>query len=347
MHTNRLKIAAPVCSVKEAEACIKAGAKELYFGVMPDDWSRIFGESDQLTRRQGKLSHIRNMEEVRTVIQTAHNYDCSVSLAINARYSKVQESFIWDILQMWEENGGDAVILNDPGIIMGLRERASSLELHLSTLAGVFNSASAAFFAELGISRIILPRDLFIEEIGALILSGPDIAYEVIVMNQKCLFIDGWCGFFHDVRIPSDVPSEFDYEIIPGKSLPIVLSHDPEYEGHGCQINWRTDYQQVVYPERDDFHSPHCAACMLMTLFGYGVEYFKIAGRAYPVEMIIRAVNFIREAADIAGSCQDHEIALKKIRKLYEETFGEPCFGNKCYYQFQYASGERQWKKLS
>ena len=51
---------APVCSPEEAEEIISAGADELYCGAMFDEWVRAFGESDLISRRQGRRANVRD-----------------------------------------------------------------------------------------------------------------------------------------------------------------------------------------------------------------------------------------------------------------------------------------------
>jgi hypothetical protein len=72
---------------------------------------------------------------------------------------------------------------------------------------------------------------------------------------------------------------------------------------------------------------PYCAACQLKTLKETGVQNFKIAGRGYPRELIVKAVRFLRKTAD------DPEFVPPAIRSSYHDTFGQYCNEKFCYYR--------------
>lgn len=332
MAQDAPRIVAPVCSVREAEQLMAAGADEFYCGAMLDEWVGVFGDADLLTRRQGRLSHFESRKELGTLLRLCADAGRPVALTLNARYSRVTEPTALALAEMWEQTGGEAVIVTDLGILLALRNRHPRLKLRLSLLAGAFNSASVAFFARLGISRAILPRDLTVKEIGDLIARFSRMEYEALVLNQKCQFIDGFCGFYHATRLPGDVPAAFNYEVPPDSAIPVVRSHDPDYEGHGCEIAWHTKFGPVRHVRHDDYHAPHCAACWLGGLWQAGVRYFKIAGRAYPTEILTRSVRFLREAIDISSAGDDSERTSDSVQRLYAQTFGEPCDPSRCYH---------------
>jgi len=151
--------------------------------------------------------------------------------------------------------------------------------------------------------------------------------YEALAIYQKCPFIDGMCFFHHGMRLPRDAPAAFDYQTVAGRRLPVVWSHDPDYEGHGCGLNYRSGSGNVRHAHQEDDSAPHCAACQLQDLRRFGVGLFKIAGRAFPVGMITRAVRFLRDALSL------EEAAPDVIRGLYRRVFGRECGKGKCYYR--------------
>jgi hypothetical protein len=212
---------------------------------------------------------------------------------------------------------------------------------------------SVQFFAELGISRGVLPRDLTVAEMSSLINGGPaGMEYEVLVLNQKCQFIDGMCHFYHNLMYPAPRRGEPIKSFCGGsrgavfsKRAPLVAegikstvwSDDPDYEGHGCHIPWRSAGGVVRHLQRDDWNTPYCAACLLPHLAVAGIGCIKIAGRGFPLEMVVRGVSFFRRVIDLWRCCDDVEHSEEtkgKIRELYSQTFNNPC-GNRCYYTIQ------------
>jgi collagenase-like PrtC family protease len=212
------------------------------------------------------------------------------------------------------------------------------LARHASLLTNAFNGSTARFLSDLGASRVILPRELSVAEVGRLIndvrLRGITLEYETIAINQRCPFIDGMCGFHHAVRLPSDAPAQFDYEPAQSSSPAVVWSHDPEYRGHGCQLSWQTEAGPVDLRRIEDADTPACAACLLRGLANVGVRYYKVAGRGYPGHLVARAVRFLRDALE-----QNNEhgfeclVRSRRIRDDYTRTFGRPCTPANCYYQ--------------
>ena len=249
---------------------------------------------------------------------------------MNARYSLVQKPWVLGLIRQWEELGGRAVIVSDIGLLLALRDAGFGLDLHLSAITGVYNPASVHFFANLGVTRVVLPRDLAIEEIRTLVADSSPMRFEVLVINQRCQFMDGLCAFYHGIRLPSDVPTLFDYEFENESPQAAAWSYDPGYEGHGCQLFWQSDRGPVRLARQYDDSTPPCAACFLHQFQCIGVNYFKIAGRSYPVKSIVRAVRFLRSALDISSAGWNCD----EIRRLYATTFGKPCDGTSCYYRW-------------
>jgi hypothetical protein len=131
-----------------------------------------------------------------------------------------------------------------------------------------------------------------------------------------------------------DVPVEFDYQPAEAGSLPVVWSPDPDYQGHGCQLPWRSATGSVDLRPIDDTAAPACAACMLAVLAHVGVRYYKIAGRGYPGSIVARAVRFLRDALYQLGNRGIGAfVCAGQIRDNYARTFGRPCTQASCYYQ--------------
>lgn len=333
MATETYRIVAPITSLNQAQKVIDAGADELYCGALFDEWTSVYGDSDLLSRRQGACAHVSNRNELVEIAHLAAETNRIVALTVNARYTQDQQNRVLDLIASWEEMGGRAIIVTDLGILLRLRFLASPLQCHLSLLAGIYNSQSAAFFADLGVTRIVLPRQLSIAEISSLIANGPPrIEYECLVLNQKCQFIDGMCSFYHGTRLPQEVPCVFSYKLEPDQQLPVARSHDPLYEGHGCHLDWQTPTGPVHPLQQDDEKSPHCAACQFQVLGRAGVKYFKIAGRAYETALIVRGVKFLREALALWDECESSGEASDAIISLYSKVFGSNCGRRKCYY---------------
>lgn len=94
----------------------------------------------------------------------------------------------------------DALIMADPGLIMLVRERWPEMPIHLSVQANTVNYASVKFWQSLGLTRVILSRELSLEEIAEIRQQCPDMELEVFVHGALCIAYSGRCllsGYFN------------------------------------------------------------------------------------------------------------------------------------------------------
>jgi putative protease len=114
-----------------------------------------------------------------------------ITLYIFAHNSRIQPSL--QALRRIMELTPDAVIMSDPGLIMLARQEFPDLELHLSTQANTMNWAAVRFWKDQGINRVILPRELSIQEIKQIHEHVPDMELEVFVHGAMCISYPGRC----------------------------------------------------------------------------------------------------------------------------------------------------------
>jgi putative protease len=89
--------------------------------------------------------------------------------------------------------GPDALIMSDPGLIMLAREHFPQMPIHLSVQANAVNWASVEFWRRQGLSRVILSRELSLEEIGEIRQQVPGMELEVFVHGALCMAYSGRC----------------------------------------------------------------------------------------------------------------------------------------------------------
>jgi putative protease len=87
----------------------------------------------------------------------------------------------------------DALIMADPGLIMMVRERWPDTVVHLSVQSNVVNYAAVKFWKNCGVSRVILSRELSLEEIAEIREQCPDMELEVFVHGALCIAYSGRC----------------------------------------------------------------------------------------------------------------------------------------------------------
>ncbi|WP_419735562.1 tRNA 5-hydroxyuridine modification protein YegQ [Pseudomonas sp. COR18] len=91
------------------------------------------------------------------------------------------------------EMAPDALIMSDPGLIMLVRQHFPQMPIHLSVQANTVNWASVQFWQQMGLTRIILSRELSLEEIEEIRQQVPDMELEVFVHGALCMAYSGRC----------------------------------------------------------------------------------------------------------------------------------------------------------
>ena len=94
----------------------------------------------------------------------------------------------------------DALIMADPGLIMMVREKWPEMPIHLSVQANTVNYATVKFWQKAGVARIILSRELSLDEVEKIRQECPDMELEVFVHGALCIAYSGRCllsGYFN------------------------------------------------------------------------------------------------------------------------------------------------------
>jgi U32 family peptidase len=94
----------------------------------------------------------------------------------------------------------DAMIMSDPGLISLVRENWPEMEIHLSVQANTVNAAAVKFWNKVGVKRIILSRELSLDQVAEIRQDCPDSELEVFVHGALCIAYSGRCllsGYFN------------------------------------------------------------------------------------------------------------------------------------------------------
>ncbi len=111
-------------------------------------------------------------------------------LAVNSTVNEERLGDVSDIIVAASTAGVDAVITWDPAVI--LRARKTGLRIHISTQANITNHETANFYKDLGAERIVLSRELSLEEIWK-ISQQTEIEIETFVHGAMCMAVSGRC----------------------------------------------------------------------------------------------------------------------------------------------------------
>ncbi|SFJ05116.1 putative protease [Pseudomonas guineae] len=126
-------------------------------------------------------------------IAEAHAQGKQFYVVVNiAPHNAKVKTFLKDLAPVIEM-APDALIMSDPGLIMLVREHFPQMPIHLSVQANAVNWASVKFWQQQGLSRVILSRELSLEEIAEIRSEVPGMELEVFVHGALCMAYSGRC----------------------------------------------------------------------------------------------------------------------------------------------------------
>ncbi|QXH45175.1 tRNA 5-hydroxyuridine modification protein YegQ [Pseudomonas xanthosomatis] len=126
-------------------------------------------------------------------IREAHALGKRFYVVVNiAPHNAKLKTFLKDLAPVIEM-GPDALIMSDPGLIMLVREHFAQMPVHLSVQANTVNWASVQFWQRMGLARVILSRELSLEEIEQIRQQVPGMELEVFVHGALCMAYSGRC----------------------------------------------------------------------------------------------------------------------------------------------------------
>jgi putative protease len=298
--SKQTELLAPAGSLKMAQAAFDYGANAIYAG-QPRYSLRVrnneFGDLDKL-RAAIDLAHARGGQ-------------CYIVSNIVPRNAKLK-TYLADMAPV-VALGPDALIMADPGLMLMVRETWPELPIHLSVQANTLNHAAVRFWQSVGVRRVILSRELSLDEIAEIRQQCPEMELEVFVHGALCVAYSGRCllsGYFnhrdpnqgactnscrwsYDVKPAAANPAGDVYlieeETRPGELMPI------EEDAHGTYILNSKDLRAIEYVEQ---------------LVAAGIDSLKIEGRTKSAYYVARTCQAYRRAIDDARAGKPFDATL-------------------------------------
>jgi len=174
------EIVAPGGSHHKAIVAAKYWAEAVYLGV----------PFTSLRMRQNK---IQTFDELQKTIDEVHALGSKAFMTMNI-FPRNQDIHIFEsVVEQVAKLGADGIIFSDPGTYRIIRKYMPDIPLHLSTQTSTLNYESVQFRYDLGIRRVVLARELSIEEIKEIKTHVPDMELEVFVHGAMCMSYSGRC----------------------------------------------------------------------------------------------------------------------------------------------------------
>jgi len=294
ISNKRVELMAPLKNYKSLNAVL-GKADAVYFGVESFNM-RMYSDNFRL-------------DDLNKLVKTCHNHNIYTYLTTNIVIYENEFLLLDKVLDKAVEAEIDAVIIHDIGAIHLAKEKG--LNFHISTQANISNSHTALFYESLGAQRLILARELSLEQIKEIKIKVNKAEIESFIHGAQCTSISGRCYF------SAEICQSQDYSANRGKCI------------QPCRRKWK------VYDEQDNefiydgvFFINAKDLCMIEyipQLVEAKIDAFKIEGRMRDPIYIEETTSCYREAIDAYyDNTFSHEKVkdwLKRLTKVYNRGF--------------------------
>ncbi len=295
---KRVELLAPAGDLEKLKMAVLYGADAVY----------LAGKQFGLRTASDNFS----IEEMKEGVSFAHEHGKKAYLTMNIIAHNDSMDQVAPFLEEACDTGIDGIIVSDPGIFQVVRELRPGIPIHISTQTSTTNYRTVEFWHRLGAKRIILARELSLEEIREIRRKVPDAELEIFVHGAMCISYSGRC-LLSNYMAGRDAnqgdcahPCRWRYYLMeekrPGQYFPI------EEDAAGT----------FVFNSRD-----LCLLPYLPEIISSGVTSLKIEGRVKSSFYVATVVKAYREAIDAfyEGNFGDTGPWMDEVGKVSNRAF--------------------------
>lgn len=334
-----VKILAPINSFEGAIKVIDAGADEIYCGVIYPD-TKYQGISTRINK-----CSLNSYDELERVVKYAHNNGVKAIVTLEFPYmSELLEKRVNRHINSCAEKDIDAFIIGDIGLFLKVNKMNLDIPIHASTYFASMNYEEVDFLKKLGAERVILERQVSIEEIAQIVKSNKDIEIEVFVHGSGCSNININCyGCYTPEAIIQSIPNKLstkNFESYQNFGFITPSNKFKMISAPMCRLTFEIEEmgnKEKTYAPILDAYT-FCSLCMLPMLVKTGVTGFKIVDRCQTKEYQETCTRVYRELTTIIeqGQIKLFQKKLNSIKKNHTDflfpNFPEACEQRRCYY---------------
>ncbi len=274
------------------------------------------------------------LEELQIGIQEAHALGKKLFVASNLMPHNAKVKTYMTDMEPVIAMKPDALIMADPGLIAMVRERWPEVDVHLSVQANTVNYAAVKFWKSLGLTRVILSRELSLDEIEEIRQQCPDIELEVFIHGALCIAYSGRCllsGYFNhrdanqgtctnscrwDYKVENAAEDgtghiekiDFDFDKALKESPLSDCGAQPRHPlADKVYVISRQDHPGELMPVLEDEHGTYImnskdlrAVEHVERLVKIGIDSLKVEGRTKSIYYVARTAQVYRQAIDDA-----------------------------------------------
>lgn len=271
---KKIELLAPAGDLEKLKIAVTYGADAVYMG----------GYMFSLRAGAGNF----DIEDLKEGVSFAHSRGCRCYLTVNIYAHNEDINPLHEYIESIKNIPIDAFLVSDPGVMNIIKEHIPNAELHLSTQANMTNYSTANFWYNLGVKRLVMARELSLNEIIDLRKNIPcDMELETFIHGAMCISYSGRCLLSNFMtgrdanRGACAHPCRYKYNIVeekrPGEYYPI------EEDDRGTYIMNSKDL---------------CMIRHIKELIESGVNSAKIEGRNKSLYYVATVVHAYRQAID-------------------------------------------------
>ena len=290
---NIPELLAPAGGMRQLRAAVRFGADAVYVGMKNYGLRAYAGNFDD--------------DELKEAVRIAHDAGKRLYVTMNIFAYDEDIAGMVDAAERARQIGVDAAIVSDIGVLSVLKEQVPGLELHVSTQANTVNSRTAGLYYRMGAQRVILSRELSLEQIRAIRQNTPpELELEAFVHGAVCMSYSGRC-----------VLSNY------------LTGRDANQGSCAQPCRWRYflveqkrpgEYMPILEDERGNYILSAHDLCMIEhipALVDSGIASLKIEGRMKTEYYVATVVGAYRRAIDAYARAPEEYERLR--RSLVEE----------------------------
>ncbi len=295
---SKLELLAPAGNKLKMETAFAYGADAVYLGI-PDFSLRV------------RINDF-DLAGIGVAVKEAHQLHKKVYVTINIFAHNKHLGKLPAYLKQLKKMEVDALIISDPGIIYMVKTLWSKAEIHLSTQANCTNLAAVQFWAQQGLKRIILGREVSLAEIKEIHQAVPKMELEYFIHGAMCMAYSGRC-FLSKLFV--DRSANLGDCAQPCRWPYAVQKFKLKADGHQEELELTEEVHGTYFLNSKDL----CLIKHLKELAAAGVSSFKIEGRAKSVYYQATVVGIYRRALTLLN--KKISVAAKKteLNYLYSE----------------------------
>ena len=294
---KKVELLAPVGNMEKFKMALHYGADAVFLG----------GKMFNLRAGSNNLSD----EELEYAVNYAHERGKKVYVTLNVIPHNQELELLPDYVKFLDRIGVDGVIVADLGVFQIVKEN-SNLSISVSTQASNTNWRSVKMWKDLGARRVVLAREISLDNIAEIRAKVPDIELEVFVHGAMCMAISGRCLLSNYMtgrdanRGDCAQACRWKYNLVeetrPGEYMPV----------------YEDEHGTYIFNSRD-----LCTIEIIDKILDLGVDSLKIEGRMKGIYYVANAVKVYRDAIDsyYSGNYQYNPKWLEELESTSNRSY--------------------------